>query len=215
MANTASGYRYPVSGDAPTLWTYYQNLATDVEQRAKSSVTSAANRTGQSGMVAGQLTADTTANTLWQKTATGWQYIGGPEIFYSGTITAGSVAPPNGSSTEFTTSSVVIADPGYPYRLLLSGALVITQNVSDARVDMRVYDGPTLVAAATKPSLEVTNAYSTEMAATLYPKVGTSALTGTRTMQLRIGRNITTATTALAVAADAFINHFTIQVVPS
>lgn len=33
MPTTANGLRYPSSGDASTLWTYFQNLAADVEAK--------------------------------------------------------------------------------------------------------------------------------------------------------------------------------------
>jgi hypothetical protein len=168
--------------------------------------------TGYPGLEVWRLDSDA---TQIQGAAGTWRTVDQPTLGYSGTVTAGSAAPASGATTEFTTSTVAVADPGYTYRLLISAALVITQNVTDSRIDLRVYDGTTLIMAASKSSTETASQYSTELAQRPYPLFTTGGLTGARTLTLRIGRYLAAAVTAFAVVNDPIINHFTIRVIPA
>lgn len=212
MLTSASGIRYPQSSDTTNVWQYWQNQANDIDGIVKISVATPAARNAITNVLTGLLCHEQSTNCVYVWTGTKWQLLVAPPAGYSGSITAGSLAPANGSSSELTVSTVTINDPGYTYRLDISGGLIITQNVNDARIDMRVYDNSTLIAATTKASTEVNNQYSTEMAARVYPNYSSGGLLGARTLQLRIGRNITAATTAFAVVADSFSNHFTVRV---
>lgn len=142
----------------------------------------------------------------------GGEWTGVQPIYYSGAITAGSRA----DGVAYTASQIDIPDPGFKYRLAVSASLLVTQNIADARLDLKIYTPTgTVVSTVTKGSKVINEPYSIDHPTRLLPAAGVTAYTGARSIYLRLDRTPAGATSAYAVSDDPLVNHFTVALVPA